>query len=432
MTEPVTTLLFVDDEPSILSSLKRLFRPHGYRIHTAESGAEGLEIMAREPIDLVISDMRMPEMDGAHFLEQARSRWPGTVRLLLTGYADMESTINAINRGEIYRYINKPWDDNDIVLLVRDALSHKRLERENTRLNEEVLARNAELSALNASLEEKVAARTAELQKALKLVQMTNSRLKTGFIATVQAFSGLVEMRGKLLAGHARRVHDHTRQLGRILGLAEAEQQDLLFASLLHDIGKIGLPDNLLDKPLSLLSPEERIEVMQAPARGEAALRHIDQLQNAARLIRHQRENFDGSGYPDRLAGLAIPMGSRILAAANDYDGLISGILTQYPMKPSDALAYLLENRGKRYDPAVVDVYMPLLTEQMKHVIDEIPVRPTSLKKGMVVARDLSHRDGHILLARGYTLDDAVIGQLLRIESTEGHPLIVHILVKSN
>ena len=133
-TETVVSLLLVDDEPGILSSLRRLLRPAGYKIHTAESGKAGLAILEQEPIDLVISDMRMPEMDGARFLEQVRSRWPATIRILLTGYADVTSTIDAINRGEIYRYIAKPWDDNDLMLIVRDALERRRLQGENDRL----------------------------------------------------------------------------------------------------------------------------------------------------------------------------------------------------------------------------------------------------------------------------------------------------------
>ena len=148
MTEPEKpklTLLFVDDEASILSSLRRLFRQHGYNILIAESGAQGLEILEKEAVDLVVSDMRMPEMDGAKFLEQVRLHWPHVVRILLTGYADVTSTIDAINRGEIYRYIAKPWDDNDIVLTVRDALERKRLESENLRLLALTQRQNEEL-----------------------------------------------------------------------------------------------------------------------------------------------------------------------------------------------------------------------------------------------------------------------------------------------
>lgn len=424
---PAATLLLVDDEPSILSSLKRLFRPHDYRILTAEGGEQGLAVLEQERIDLVISDMRMPKMDGARFLEQVRLRWPDSIRILLTGYADIESTVAAINRGEVYRYINKPWDDREIVLIVREALERKRLERENGRLNSVVEAQNAELRALNAGLEQKVAARTEELKKALKLVQAAHGKLKTGFVATVQAFSGLVEMRGKNLSGHARRVADHARILARMLDLDEAAQQDVLFAALLHDIGKIGLPDEALDRPLSTLSSGLRSELMRHPERDEQALMQIDQLKGAALLIRHHHELYDGSGYPDHLAGLAIPMGARIIAVANEYDGLISGTLIQQPMRPKDALTYLVESRGKRYDPAVVDRFAEILGEQLRHVIDEVPVRPAALKPGMVLSRDLIHRDGYMLLAKGYVVDQAVISQLVKIEVAEHLTMNVYI-----
>ncbi|MGE5622881.1 MAG: response regulator, partial [Bacillota bacterium] len=110
-------ILFVDDEQNILASLRRLFRTQGFQVMTADSAKAGLSMLETEAVDLVISDMRMPEMDGARFLEQVRRRWPDTIRILLTGYSDIQSIMDAINRGEIYRYITKPWDDNDIVLV---------------------------------------------------------------------------------------------------------------------------------------------------------------------------------------------------------------------------------------------------------------------------------------------------------------------------
>ena len=124
------TILCVDDEANILSSLRRLFRPHGYKVLVAGGGVEGLEALAGEHVDLIISDMRMPGMDGATFLAEARQRYPDTVRLLLTGYADMDSTIAAINSGQIARYIAKPWNDQDVLLTVREALERQALLRE--------------------------------------------------------------------------------------------------------------------------------------------------------------------------------------------------------------------------------------------------------------------------------------------------------------
>jgi response regulator RpfG family c-di-GMP phosphodiesterase len=159
------TLLCVDDEPNILSSLRRLLRPQGYRILTAESGAEGLAILETQNVDLVISDMRMPMMDGAHFLAEVRQRWPNAVRLLLTGYSDIPSILDAINRGEIYRYIAKPWDDNDMLLMVHGALERSALLREKQRLEALTLQQNEELKALNRDLEARVKTRTRELSQ---------------------------------------------------------------------------------------------------------------------------------------------------------------------------------------------------------------------------------------------------------------------------
>ncbi len=131
-TAPV--ILCVDDEPNILSSLRRLFHPHHYKVLTADSGASGLVILQTQQVDLVISDMRMPQMNGAQFLEQVRHQWPSTVRMLLTGYADVDTIVDAINRGEIHRYIIKPWNDQDILLIVRHALGRQQLERDNAHL----------------------------------------------------------------------------------------------------------------------------------------------------------------------------------------------------------------------------------------------------------------------------------------------------------
>ncbi|MDO8931607.1 MAG: response regulator [Rhodocyclaceae bacterium] len=428
LTERLLTLLFVDDEPGILAALRRLFRPHGYRILTAESGAEGLEVLGREEVDLVVSDMRMPNMDGAKFLREVRARRPQVVRLLLTGYADIASTIEAINHGEIYRYISKPWDDDEIVHTVKDALERKRLERENLRLVELTTRQNEELKQLNASLEQKVAARTAEVQQTLAFLEQAHKELKRGFMGTVRVFSGLIELRGRKLAGHSRRVAEHARSLAQRLGLDDAAVQDVLMAALLHDIGKIGLSDEILDRPFNSLSPDVRGEVMRHPVTGQMVILGIDQLKGAALLIRHHHECFDGSGFPDQLAGLAIPLGARILAVANDFDALQMGLLVNRPLKVADAWTFILENRGKRYDPQVVDAFAVLLAEtQPAEMVIEVPMRPGTARPGMVLTRDLMHKDGYLLLAKGQVLDANIIEQLVRLEAMEKQHLTLHI-----
>jgi len=425
------TLLFVDDEPGILSSLRRLFRPHGYNILIAEGGALGLAEMEKTHVDLVISDMRMPEMDGAAFLKAVRERWPDTVRILLTGYADVTSTVAAINEGEIYRYISKPWDDAEIVNTVRDALARQKLELENQRLTALTQTQNEALKGLNANLENKVAERTAELQQALSFVEQTHGELKKSFLTSVQVFAGLIELRsgpaGGRLAGHGRRVADMARNVAQRLGLGDVEVQNIMLAGLLHDIGKMGWPDDLLGKAFNTLSQDQRALVMKHPVVGQNILIAIDKFKDTALLVRHHHECFDGSGYPDRLAGIAIPQGSRILAVVNDYDALQIGTLVQRPLRPEEAMAFLVDNRGKRYDPAAVDAFLKLVSETKKSGPSELPLRSMHLKPGMVLSRDLMHRDGYLLLAKNSTLTADVIGQLVKLEQSEQHTLTLYI-----
>lgn len=432
-TAQPATLLFVDDEANILSALNRLFRPFGYRILTAESGAQGLEIMAREAVDLVISDMRMPEMNGAQFLEKVRERWPETIRILLTGYADIASTVDAINKGQIFRYFSKPWEDRDIVVDVKHALEHKQLELDKKRLERLTQKQNEELKQLNASLEEKVRERTEELRRTMGFLEEAHERLKKSFLTSIRVFSSLIEMREGPQAGHAQRVAEHARALAQRMNLAESDVQDVVFAALLHDIGKIGWPDSLMRKPFSALTSEERTEVVKHPIKGQTILMALEQLQEAAKLIRHHHERFDGKGYPDGLGGLDIPMGARILAVVNDYDAFQNGSLVSKPMHAKKAMQYILETRGSRYDPLVVDAFAELLGEtehgranRQERVMDQ-PMLSAQLKPGMVMARDLATQEGMLLLSKGNILSAGMIAQLINYEELEEKALTIYV-----
>ncbi len=405
-------ILCVDDEPNILAALRRLFRQTGYQVRVANSGAEGLQLLEADEADLVISDMRMPEMDGAAFLKQVRQRWPRTLRILLTGYADIGSTVEAINQGEVFRYISKPWDDQDLLLIVRHALERLELERERARLEALTTQQNEELKDLNANLELKVMERTVELRKA-------HEKLKASFLTSIKVFANLIELRGGVLAGHSRRVADVARKIALRMGLSAPEAQDIFLAGLLHDIGKIGFTDDLLAKPVSHLTGEELGAYRKHAARGEQALMSLTEVQGAAAIVRAHHERYDGTGFPDALAGLAIPLGARILAVANDYDGLQMGILTPRKFSAEDARKLIAESRGKRYDPLVVDAFLEV-AGGIEGVVKEMAVLAQDLKPGMVLARDLLTRDGMMLLAADYVLDERLIQQMQAYAASEG------------
>ena len=426
-TQTPATLLLVDDEPGILSSLRRLLRPCGYAIHTAESGKAGLEILERESIDLVISDMRMPEMDGAHFLEQVRIRWPATMRLLLTGYADVSSTIDAINRGEIYRSIAKPWDDADLTLIVRDALDRQRLLSENVRLLALTQAQNEELKDLNANLEDKVKQRTAEVEQINSFLNLANERLKQNFLVSIKMFSGLMELRGGAMSGHSRRVADLARKLAVKMGIDGKQQQDIFFAALLHDVGKIGFPDALLSRPVSRMSGDDLGRYRKHSLAGESALMPLEELKDVSMIVRSHHERFDGQGFPDGLEGLRIPLGARVLSVVNDYDGLQIGTLSEKRMTEDEAKALLNQSRGKRYDPQIVDTFIEMLGGMAREVVRERPVSHADLKVGMVLSRDLVSREGALLLAADFILDVTLIKQIQDYAYRENHAVTTYI-----
>jgi len=185
-------LLFVDDDPNVLKALHRLFRNENYDIHSASGGYEGLDILRKHSVDLIISDMRMPEMNGADFLAQVVELWPETVRILLTGYADLQSTIDAINKGRIFSYCNKPWNDEELKLLVRRALEQKRLREERDHLSTIILKQNDELTALNEHLEERVEERTEQLRNSLYQLDQANKNLLLRNQAIEAARNGIV------------------------------------------------------------------------------------------------------------------------------------------------------------------------------------------------------------------------------------------------
>jgi len=396
------TVMCVDDEPNILSSLKRLFRPLGYRVLTAESGAAGLQLLEKEErVDLIISDMRMPEMDGAQFLEKVRERWPETIRLLLTGYSDVTSILAAINRGEIYRYITKPWDDNDILLVVRHALERRELELEKERLETLTRTQNDELKSLNASLEAKVEARTADLAASNEAILGANKKLKSNFITTIKIFSSMIEMRGGNLAGHSRRVADLARRIAVKLGLDANDTQEVFIAGLLHDIGKIGFPDELLGLPVNLIVGDYLHIFRKHPIRAEQLLMPLEDLRGVASVLRSHMERFDGAGFPDGLSGMAIPLGA----------------LVQRRVLAQDARQIVYDSAGKRYDPAVVAAFRALNEGDPVEKQRDIAVIARDLVPGMVLSRDLVTPDGLMLLSAEHVMDPRMIAKVCDFET---------------
>ena len=418
---PSWTLLCVDDEPNILSALKRSLRTEDWRVLTANGGAEALELLGREHVDLVISDMRMPGMDGAELLEAISRRWPQSIRILLTGHADMNATVAAINRGRIFRYLNKPWDDEELRASVRQGLELLALEREKLRLEALTQQQNAQLHDANALLEQRVAERTADLSRA-------HEKLKRGYLTSIKVFSGLLELREGPQAGHGRRVAEMARKLAQAMGCSDEECQHVFVAGLLHDIGLIGVPDTLLAKSAAKYTPAEIALFHRHAAVGEQSLMALEELQPAAALIRSHHERHDGQGFPDKRAGSDIPLGARILAIVDTFDDLQNGQLVETPLTVQEARTMIRHSRGTQFDPEVLDVFMHITEpHRPKAPAADVVISSAQLEPGMVLAKDLVSSRGVLMLTAGQSVNALLIQRIREFELREGGKLVLHI-----
>lgn len=408
------TLLAVDDEPNILAALRRLFRATGWRILTAGHAEEALALLATAPVDAVLSDMRMPGMDGVQFLERVSQGWPRTARLLLTGQAELGSTIAAINRGRLHRYITKPWNDEELLLTLRQVEQNQQLEADKLALERLTQQQNDELKALNAGLEIRVALRTEELAAA-------NHRLKRNYLTSIKAFTALIELRSSAQVGHARQVADLTRRIAQQMSVDADTAHDLPIAALLHDIGHIGLSDAVLARPVNRLDPDELRRYRLHPILGEQALLASDDMQGVAPLIRGHHERWDGQGFPDGLRGAAIPLGARILAVADAFEDLRSGRIDGQALTPLDARRTVIAARGTQFDPAVVDAFVSLFsTAPPKPAVKTVRLRTADLRAGQTLAQDFVSPEGVLLLSAGQLLNDDLIGRICAFERKHG------------
>lgn len=414
----VPTVLMVDDEPSVLSALRRVFRAQGIQTLQATSGAEGLVLLASNRVDLVVSDMRMPEMDGARFLERVKEHDRSIVRILLTGYADMSSTVAAINKGAIHRFIAKPWDDNELVLAVREALVRRGLEQKNAELTELTKRQNEQLREANQTLESRVEARTVELQQINGMLDAAYEDLNNTFVHAVNVFSSLLEMRGGQ-SGHSRRVAEISRETAKRLAMSEREIRDVYLAALVHDIGTIGFPDAMLGKAISAFTADEHQRYRRHTIDGETALMAMTQLQAVARIVRQHHERPDGKGFPDGLTGPDIVPGARIVAAASGLDDLLQGNMGQQRYSMENAKRMLLGGIDTHYDRTVIETMVQVVDDMAKAAKADVHLDVRELRPGMVLARAMVSSKGTTLLAAGHVFDERMVRQVQEFSRRE-------------
>ena len=319
-------LMIVDDERANLRLLERMFGSE-YECLTASSGEEAIRLLRQHDVAILITDQRMPQMTGIDLLKQTAESRPHMVRILLTGYTDVDALVEAINSGLVYMYVTKPWNNNDLKVLVARALEYY----ENNK-NRNTLA-------------------LANERLALRLEQMK--------LGIVFALADTLRAIDEYDYYHAVRVSEYAGALGKMLGLSDEKQQELTSAALLHNLGHIGTPAPVLSNANNLTQTDLTI-AEGGCERGAEIISGIAELREIADAVRCQRENFDGTGQPRGLRGEQIPITSRIIRVADEYDSLTRPRDPSLAISHEAALKKLRARTEKDFYPPVVDALMEL------------------------------------------------------------------------
>ncbi len=333
-------ILIIDDEPKIRELLCELLTP-GHDCSQAASAEEAIELLGLKKFELVLSDIFMSGMNGLEMIPRLMELSPDTVIITLSGTQTIDDAIQAMRVGA-FDFITKPFSLSHVEASVRRALNHHDL-RVAKRLYEQ-------------RLEELVKQRTAELNRAL-------ASLEESYRDTLKALVAALGTRDSETHGHSDRVVRFSLRLGRELELSAEEMRSLEFGAMLHDIGKIGVPDAVLRKPSGLTEGEWEL-MRQHPRYGEEILRDIEFLKGAARLVGQHHERWDGRGYPHGLKGEAIDLNARIFAVVDAFDAMVSDRVYRNGTAYAKAHAELERCAGSQFDPRVVEAFTRVAQEE--------------------------------------------------------------------
>jgi len=396
-------ILIVDDEEIVLVALRDTLAHEGYEVVTSPHAVHALSVLKERQFSVVISDHQMPMVTGLELLTQVKQIQPDATRILITAVLNLGTVIDAINKGEIYRFVVKPWLREELLATVQNAVQRFELIRHNAHLQVETQAVNDKLSHLNEKLAAEVAKVADQNQRLAELAWALEENLKRSVELCVQ----MMQTFYPTLGNQARRVYELCKAMGRGLELAADEQQTLEIAAWVHDIGLVGVPRQLIKKweqnPDSL-SDAERALVHQHPILGAELATFAHHLRDVGPTIRAHHEQFDGRGYPDGLSGENIPKLARYLAVAVAY--------AESDLPPQKAAEMISQGSGSLFDPEAVRVFLRSLP---KAVVPgkQREVLLSELRPGMVLAQGIYTATGILLIPDGQRLTPTYIDKVL-------------------
>ena len=328
MASKAAAVLLVDDEAIVRRVLSEKLAVAGYHCEQAGTAEEALARIKSTEVQLAILDIKMPGMSGVELLGEIKAAHPDIAVIMATAVIDIGTAIECLKQGA-YDYITKPFNLDEVLLSVERALEKRRLELEN---------RDYQLH-----LEQKVAEQAR--------------KIRTSFLNAITALAYALEAKDKYTSGHSQRVAGISVAIAAELGLSKPEIEKIRLAGLIHDIGKIGVKETVLNKPGKVTAKEYQ-HILSHSSIGERILTPIVEDKDILRAVRHHHERYDGTGYPDGLAGKDIPLAARILAVADSYDAIISGRPYRQAQSIEAACTEIRHHLGSQFDPEVVEAFL--------------------------------------------------------------------------
>lgn len=396
------TILIVDDEPVVLNALKFTLEREGFHIVACTSPLKALAILAERDFSVIISDQRMPEMMGLDFLVESRRIRPHSSRILITAVLALPTIVDAINKGEIFRFVAKPWLREELVATVRNAVQRHDLVTHNEALQRQTQELNAQLREANAALEAKV--RDLEQQK--QRLDTANRDLAASYENSLELCRRILTTYDPVLGGQAKALVDFAAQMAATDQFNDDERHALRTAAWLCDLGLIGMPREIMrafrTRP-DQLSERERTMVHNHPIYGQTLAALVDSRADVGEVIRAHHERYDGRGYPDGLAGEAIPWPARCLAVAVSF--------VESGLAKSAAIDAILARSGNDFDPEAVRLFLKVSNlVQLPKQVREITLH--ELEPGMVLANGIYSPHGLLLIGEGQALSPGTIAKI--------------------
>ncbi len=379
ITPELFDLLIVDDDADILHLLQENFTDASLQVQVVMSLTEARARLAQFAFRIVLSDHNLPDGNGVDFLAELPACAARTVPILMTGMTDLSVAVDAINRGKVYKFVTKPLDLKVTSQAVFRALEHFAAERHREGLTREIVEHNQ-------TLKREAEAREQRLREAIDRIRVgeeevvrqqaqigeLHQEIQTAYLTTVTALTAAIEAKDRYTKGHSERVYYYCSLMADSLGLSNACQSDLHFASVLHDLGKIGIPDAILLKP-ARLTPEEQSIMASHPQKTEDILRPLPFLGKVRRIIRGHHEHFDGNGYPDGLKGDENCLEGRILAVADAYDAMRSNRAYRQALSRNQATGELKAGAGTQFCPLCVGALLYALEAKGEYTGESAP-----------------------------------------------------------